>query len=361
MVYSYMPLTIFLTVVQNVRYDTPSYDMVHGGFYQVAHRHGTSPVSPDPAFRLLRFIQQPSSYDKGKAFLTNKMGTDHGDIIFATHGTPLLIRDGGPQIDDPIRTSQIIKAHCDACVLRENEFQERRRLMLDEQRDAANALEDEARARHNARGWVKYCKTVYNVDDEVLEGAEIERPVIEDEFEEPAPDVALPSGVVSSREAWAAVSWIVSDDDTMDTVLYVHAVYADDDEEIVDKVKNIFTDQLPVDVIKVGEWIRPVHYLWHNTPTERTWGDDAINEFQDGRRAYKRETRVKQREMQRNQAMRESTVLRLCEASGLSRDEVDVITKGQEGMNALHHAIGLSDSVCREEELERVREIYLIS
>ena len=331
--------------------------MYHGFFYQAAHRHGTNPTSPDPAFRLLRFILHDKTYDKALEFIQSKMDKEQGDVLFVTRGVPILIRDHESPLEGyKERIKEIEDAHRADIIERENEFHKRRQLMLNGQRDEANAVETKQRERHNAKGWIKYCKEVYNVDQEVIEGAEIERPVMDDEFEEHIEQQppSLPAGVLSKRDMWAAVSWIVANDDTMDTVLYVHDVFTDDDDDIEDKVKYIHTDQLPVDVIKIGEWIRPVHCMWYNTPKERTWGDKTINEFQDGRRAYKRETRIKQREMQLNQAKRQATVLRLTEASGLSRDQVDEITKEQEGMNALHHALSLSDSVLREEELERV-------
>ena len=170
-------------------------------------------------------------------------------------------------------------------------------------------------------------------------------------FEGSSNDAALPDGLRIKQQQFAAIAFVVSDDEDMEVALWIYGVF-----ETLEAAKQAAQHQLApqtpvmsVHVVDVGEWIYPVQMLWVDPETtesrsvapnfERLFTDPQIQRLNDDRRRQYKQSLEQLREIK----MKES---RPIEAG--ARDELSArlgITGEQ--FDALAASEGGSDTIVR--------------
>jgi hypothetical protein len=347
----------------------------YGVFLQVAHVDN-NPKSEEPMYRVLRFIHQKETIEKAQAFIAKRM-SNQGNIIFVRYGEPILIAKSQElQMDNEYitrRTQEIEEgwmAAFDDNQLRHEKFREYRKTKKD---DAALAIHTNYAAKYNTFGWVKYMKSkVGFTDADVLEpGVRCEAPPDEDgttDFEDEDVDLhLLPDRITASDQKHLAVSVLVTEDDSMETVLYIHDVMPDIRIENEDartsfesKMNSLgmFCTPLPIDVVDVGVWNMPIRDLWTLQPDEQSWTDGELNTLQkqrvvDARKQDREKATLLERERQTELAIRD-----LARVAELDFELVKHMCKTPKGAEELTHAVKLASKGSRDDAIELCIEKY---
>lgn len=344
-----------------------------GCFLQVAHCEN-NPSAPEPMYRLLRVIREEATFPKAKAFIGKRMA-GHGNVIFVKYGEPALIaKSAALQTDRAYvdnRTAEIETEWLDAVRADEARHKKLLEYRKHDDDDGAAAMFAAHAAEHNARGWVKYMKAKAGFTDaDVLEpGVRCEMPAEGDadgDFaDEDAVDLhALPPKIAASDQKFAAVSVFVSNDDSMEAVVYLHDVLAEVGVECRDKVEatlnriGMLCSPAPIDVVDVGVWNMPVANLWTLEPEEQSWNDGDLNEMQQQRLKDARKQDAEKAELLENERQTEFAAAELARSSGLDVDVVKTICATAGGCEALVAATKASTLGAREDAIEHCIETY---
>ena len=133
---------------------------------------------------------------------------------------------------------------------------------------------------------------------------------VEDEPEEAAP---YPNNAWWARPKFAAISTIVDYTNDMEVLVFIHAVYADEEsaKSHVSDELNDALHPLPVDVVNMHEWIYPVRMLWNNcrlstrvSGLDETGSNLELKEAQEERGDATKHNRQLEREAQKTKQMR---------------------------------------------------------
>jgi asparagine synthetase B (glutamine-hydrolysing) len=185
------------------------------------------------------------------------------------------------------------------------------------------------------------------------------------EFADTSPSAAdvLPAGVLNEQQCYAAVSVVVCHDDTMEAIVYVHETFPDE-RGMREEMRRVgaMVEPLDVDVVTVGEWIRPVHNQWTQQPyNESTWANKQVNELQIERKETHETAKVKHREIEEREREWSVNVYRMWERckDTLDIEEVGSIMETHVGTKSLAAASNIADSVCKEEDLLALRATYV--
>lgn len=327
-------------------------------------------------YRVLRFIHQASTLPKATEFIGKRM-KDLGNVLFVRYGEPFLIaKTSELQMDHkyvPRRIKEIEEEWNDVMLDKERRLERYRKLRKDGKDDAAKQLMDEHVKVYNGYGWVKFMKEkVGFTEEDVLEpGVRCEAPPDEDvteEFEEDGIDLhVIPDRVVVAGQKHVALSVLMSNDDSMETVVYLHDVISEipiSDEAtrgaFEQKMNNIamFSTPMPIDVVDVGVWNMPVRCLWTNEPLEQSYGNSELNDFQQ-----QRITDARKRDMEKSRLMEEERQSELAfqdlvRVSELPLELVKQICSTQEGGQEFVHAVKLANKASREDAIELCIQKY---
>jgi len=346
-----------------------------GCFIQVAHFEN-NPPAPEPMYRVLRVIRDKETYAKARDFIAKRM-KGHGNILFIRYGEPALIAKSAALQKDPEYVHKRIaeiETEWLAC-FREGEARsakllEYRRAGTDE---AANKMFADHAAKYNQYGWVKYMKAKAGfTDTDMLEpGVRCEMPADHDaadefaEEEESEVDLhTLPPRIVANDQKHVAVSVLVSNDDTMEAVVYVHDVLSEVGIEHRSRFESrlaaigMLSSPAPVDVEDVGVWCMPVANMWMGEAEEQSWSNGDLNKLQqqrlkDARKQDAEKAQLIEQERQTDLARQELT-----RASKLDRELVDTICTTPEGCEALIAACKTSTKGAFEDAIEHCIELY---
>jgi hypothetical protein len=348
----------------------------YGVFLQVAHRKRT-PSSPDPAFRILRAIAHEASYDKARAYLRAKI--PNGNLLFQRFGSRTLISVSADMTHEEVeaRATYLDDDAMATAKKQDTDFHMMIELRKAGKFDELRRVEEENAAEYNGRGWVKYMKEYHGVHaDEVLppgaSGTDLE-PAAEAapadaelaEFDDTntsttgatnsnADGGVLPPGVVVDTQRLAAVSMIMSRDDAMEAVVYVHELFADE-TKLEDRARRVgaVASPLEVDVVTVGEWIRPTHLLWSMKPAESSWAHKDVAKLQNKRKVQHEESETKKRELHERAIEWDVLARRMTERCNgfLDREQVLVLMEKTASAEALAAAVGISDTANKERDL----------
>lgn len=183
----------------------------------------------------------------------------------------------------------------------------------------------------------------------------------EDEFERAH---ALPDGVRRRGQLYAAVSFVVEDGDDLETLLFIHGVYASEEAANEHMMSDLNTAMWPmtVNVVNVGEWIQPVQMLWNDSMlSKRVEGLTETNAMmlaqknqEERAEAIKRSRQLKgEVERKKNKAMDESVVKGLCDRLKLSSKQLAAI------MDAKDYGTDAVIALCNEkDEAKRAARIH---
>ena len=375
----------------------------YGALIQIAHL-GQSPISEEPAFRILRFLENKQQLSAARSLLEKHLP---GNILLHLRDTSTLIcKDLERQCSSDYVVPKIVDMKTEYLKyirFLDEDFAANRQARKD-------GLQDDAKEKHkqyirvfNNKGWVKFMRQKLNIhpDVDVIPGMHMEaeaasqvkrmtataevdtaaspvevgpvevssvnteaagkEPVPEEqEPEQPAdnegadayPDVARKKG-----QRYAAVTMLVDDTDEMEVLLFIHGVYADI-KGARDQVESDLNDALtplPIDIVDMYEWIYPVRMQWENSTMskrvvdlEETWSNLQLRNTQLDRFDASQHNRKIKHDVSKKKEMDESVQKQLCERLQLSTAEFLKImdTPGQ-GAEAIINIVKMEDEAAR--------------
>lgn len=179
---------------------------------------------------------------------------------------------------------------------------------------------------------------------------------------------ALPDGVKRRGEIYAAVSFIVEDEDDLETLLFIHGFYATSEAATEHISSDLNTAMYPMDVhvVTVGEWIQPIQMLWNDSAlSKRVEGLTETNAMimaqrtqEDRAEAIKRSRHLKgEVERKKKKAMDAGVAQGLCERLKINeRQLAGIVDDKDHGTDAV---IALCNEKDEEKRAARVHDILL--
>jgi hypothetical protein len=347
----------------------------YGAFVQVAHQEN-NPKSEEPMYRVLRLIHHADTYEKALSFIKKRM-PNHGNILFVKYGEPLLIAQSVEKQIDPSysekRVVDIENEWMTEHTNKQNRIRKHMELRRSENHAKAIAMREEFTKKYNNYGWVKYMKgkVGYTELDLLEPGARCEAPPNEDdvaEFEEEAVDLhTLPDRILTVEQKHIAVSVLMSNDDTMEAVLYIHDVYSDlnivdeDSRKSFEKKMHslsLLCSPMNIDVVDVGVWNMPVRSLWTNEPLDQSYGDSELNDLQRQRVKDATKQDMEKAMLLERERQSELAFYELATVSELDIELVKQICSTKEGGEEFTHAVRLANKGSREDAIELCIEKY---
>lgn len=320
----------------------------HGVFLQIAHR-GQQPSSEEPAFRLLRFVDRKADVPAALRLLETKLqGT--GNILFQNHNDTTLIcenLDRQTSADYVLpKINQIKEDYLHYIQFLDEDFAENRRIRREGLQEEARQRQAEYISRYNKKGWIKFMRARQNIHPEVdvIPGMHLEAEVQsrvkqpqketeehEAEQTEHAEAGEYPDAARKKGQRYAAVSMLIDDSESMEVLLFVHAVYGDLQaaKDHVESELNDMLHPLPIDVVDMYEWIFPVRMQWENNhlsqrvaDLQESWNNMELGNTQLERlEAAKKNRKIKQ-DVLKKKDMDASVQAQISEHLGITGDQL---------------------------------------
>lgn len=316
----------------------------HGVLLQIAHK-GQSPTCDEPAFRILRIVENKTDMQGALRKLETALS---GNILFQEHNQQTLICttiERQMSAEHVVPKSKALKdAYLAYVKFLDDDFAENRR-------ERREGLQEEARVRHhgyiseyNQKGWVKFMRAQQNIHPEVqiVPGMHTEAEVQSQKmyFTQPAAPKAedddeansgYPEAARKKGQRFAAVSILMDDTEEMEVLLFVHAVYSDlsaAKEHVESELTNLL-HPLPIDVVDMYEWIYPVRMRWENnhlsqrvTDLEETWSNQELGSTQLDRLEAVKKNRKLKNDILKKKEMDASVQAQIAEHLGLDPDDL---------------------------------------
>ncbi len=313
----------------------------HGVFLQIGHK-GQNPVSEQPAFRLLRFVNNKVDVPSASDLLASKLP---GNILFQAHNQSTLIcRDLERQTSAEYvlnKTAAIKDAYLQYIKFLDEDFAENRKARREGDQEAARTRHHEYMQQYNDKGWVKFMRAQQKIhpDVQVVPGMHAEAEAqsqrlhpVEAEAEQPEKeDETYPEAARKKGQRYAAVSMLLDDSEDMEVLLFVHAVYSDMAvaKEHVEHELSEMLHPLPIDVVDMYEWIYPVQMRWEDnhlskrvTELDETWNNQELGNTQMERFEAVQKNRKLKHDILKKKEMDASVQAQIAEHLGLESDEL---------------------------------------
>lgn len=294
---------------------------------QIAHKQ-QSPTCNEPAFRILGMARNAREHAAFVARAQEQL-QGRGNIFAHSEGSAtLLCKSMERQVDATYvtpRLAELQQQQLDFKHKLDDEYETSRQAKKDGNIETAQLLADEMVAEHNERGWVKMMRdrTGIKPDAMVLPGQhQVTEQDREQLFSGSTPltfkgdpgEAALPDGLRVKQQQFAAISFVVSDDEDMEVALWIYGVF-ETLEAAKQAAQHHIAPQTPVmsvHVVDVGEWIYPVQMLWVDPETaegtavatnfERVFTDPQIQRINDDRRRQYKQSLEQMHEIKNKQS-----------------------------------------------------------
>lgn len=388
-----------------------------GVYLQMSHKHNHQPPCNEPAFRLCRFYNSPREGKVLKKVLEKKLQNQGHIFCHKKDGASLILENLNDMNEHAANEFIKIKTQFVKDVDRVNmeyklSHKLRSKLGPENGREKAISLQDEYIKDYNQRGWVKYMRKELNINPDIQiipnmhYEAETQTEVLhqkkmesassnnntsdngnkidqveenddndDDDVDESEIDNFLstsnvpdyPSDLKTPKQNFAAISYIVSDDDNLNTLVFIHGVYEDEQTARAD-VEGILTDKLmplPVNVVAMYEWIYPVRMNWNNNKLSKgashlqeSWANthgDITKDQMDKYNATMKNRDIKA-EAQKRKEMDEEVKIQLCDRLSITPEELDSIFDDKKigGTNAVLKLATIEDE---KERLNKVNSL----
>jgi hypothetical protein len=371
----------------------------YGALIQIAHV-GQSPTSDEPAFRILRFLENKQQLSGARALLEKNLP---GNILLHLRDTSTLIcKDLDRQCSGDYvvpKINQLKTDYLNYVRFLDEDFAANRQARKEGHQDDAKEKHKQYIRVFNNKGWVKFMRKKLDIhpDVDVIPGMHSEAEAASqvkrmaaanavDTTDAPATDEqasqdtsapavdsasndnnevagetgeadAYPDVARKKGQRFAAVSMLVDDTDEMEVLLFIHGVYADA-KSARDQVESDLNDALnplPIDIVDMYEWIFPVRMQWENSTMskrvvdlEETWSNLQLRNTQLDRFEASQHNRKIKHDVSKKKEMDESVQRQLCERLQLSTAEFLKImdTPGQ-GAEAIINIVKIEDEPAR--------------
>jgi hypothetical protein len=364
----------------------------YGVLLQIAHR-GQCPISKEPAFRILRFVNSKAEANAAIKALQEKV---EGNILLQLHnGQTLICTDLDRQTSaDYIlsKTASAKQEYLQYVKFLDEDFAENRRARRE-------GLQDEARARHkaymeayNQKGWVKFMRAEKQIAEDIdivpgmhAEAEELNKrraaaavvaaapALAEEEEEEENKDCDFvdddSTQIRKKGQRYAAVSTIIDDSADMEVLLFVHAVYSDlkSAKEHVESELNDILHPLAIDVVDMYEWVYPVRMQWENnhlskqiTDLEETWHNEELGNTQMERSEAAKKNRKLKQDILKKKEMDASVQQQVAEHLGITGDQLMIIMDAPDfGAKAVIAWAQINNSEERSQKVQAALETLL--
>jgi hypothetical protein len=315
----------------------------HGVFLQIAHK-GQNPISEQPAFRLLRFVNNKVDVAPASALLAQHLP---GNILFQAHNQSTLIctnLDRQTSAEYVLaKTAAIKEAYLAYIAFLDQDFAENRRARREGDQEAARTRHQEYTQQYNEKGWVKFMRAQQKIhpDVQIIPGmhaeAEAQSQRLAPAEPEPAPesttadDAAYPDAARKKGQRYAAVSMLLDDSEDMEVLVFVHAVYSDMAvaKEHVEHELSEMMHPLPIDVVDLYEWIYPVQMRWEDnhlsqrvTELDETWNNQELGSTQLERFEAVKKNRKLKHDILKKKEMDASVQAQIAEHLGVETDDL---------------------------------------
>ena len=360
-----------------------------GAFIQIAHK-GQEPSCNEPAFRIARFVESRKEMTKVQRKLEQELrGT--GNILLQLRNSPTLIcldleRQVSAEYVLP-KMHDMKKNFLEYVRFVDQDFVANRKDRMEGRQEDAKARQDEYIGAYQKKGWVKYMREMYNIRDdiEIVPGMhteaeeqsrklnEVEKVVVEEDADADAGEEAdekdddfppFPEAAKRPAQKFAAISFLIDDDDSMEVLLFIHAVFgtAEEAKSFVVDTLNDMVYPLPVEVVNMYDWIYPVRMTWENNATSRrvdgleeTCAELLLQETQGQRReAVEHNRRIKD-EATKKKEMHADVQKQLCERLSISDEQFTAILNNPKlGTEAIISVCKIEDASTRNEKVQEV-------
>jgi hypothetical protein len=153
---------------------------------------------------------------------------------------------------------------------------------------------------------------------------------------------------------------LVSEDDSMEAVVYVHGVLSEMNVQSVEGRASfevsmndyaMLCTPMPVDVVDVGTWCMPVRDLWTNEPQEKSYSDKDLNSMQQQRIIDARKQDAKKKELLEQERQTEQAFQDLARVAEVDIDMVKRVCATYEGGEEFTHAVKLASKASRDDAI----------
>ena len=359
----------------------------YGAFIQIAHE-GQEPSCHEPAFRILRFVDSKKDAAKAQRRLEQELsGT--GNILLQMRNNPTLICK---DLDRQVSADYVLpKMHAMKTAFLEHirfvdqDFVANRKDRMEGRQEEAKKRQDEYIQKYQSKGWVKFMRKTYNIRDdvEVIPGShseaeeqskklnESEQKVVEEVDEDEEDDGAkdddfppFPEAAKRPAQKFAAISYILDDDDDMEVLLFIHGVFgtAEQAKTFVTDTLNDMIYPLPVEVVDLYDWIYPVRMTWENNSTsqrvdglEETCAEVLLQETQGQRREAVEHNRKIKEEATKKKEMHAEVQKELCARLEITNEQFTAILENKQlGTDAIISVCKIEDETKRRSKVQEI-------